>query len=453
MKTGQIVRETFMWLAMVAVTGLIATGQTCFAQTAGAGEISKESAPAPEAPVPPPPQAGNSISKITGRFSTRERGAPDREETVAFNLGNKHINAITGGLGQGAGLPMGVEFTTANLVKWVEFRVSALTSTKLYRRFEAGAYIPVIGDENTHAEIWVSYLRRTEDNFYGIGPRFPKDFQTNFDLEQRAINATFYHNFASGLQAGVYARVANSGSFNGEDNNDIPMNQLFLGNPNLAPVSRWAPGFQTNTKILSYGAYGEYDRRNNNRGLTRGFYLYGRFASADGLDYDNKPVFQDYAWLETELDGRAYIPLFSDRTSLAIRGFSELKSPRGGSQIPFYDLSYLGGRSQLRGFPNYRFRGNNSLLFSGELRQTVWQKSESSGLDVFGFTDVGQVWGDNRSKTDPAILQNKDFDSGNWRTGAGGGFQYRLSKSFAFRAEVGHSNERTLLHFSFSRGF
>jgi outer membrane protein assembly factor BamA len=206
-------------------------------------------------------------------------------------------------------------------------------------------------------------------------------------------------------------------------------------------------------KILSYGAYGEFDRRNNDRGLTKGFYLYGRFASADGLDYDNKPVFQDYGWLEGELDGRAYVPLFSDRTSLAVRGFSELKSPKGGSQIPFYDLSYLGGRSNLRGLPNYRFRGDNSVLFSGELRQTVWQKSEASGLDIFGFADVGQVWGDNRSKTNTAILQNHDLDSGNWRTGAGGGFQYRLSKSFAFRAEVGHSNERSLLYFSFSRGF
>src|SRR5262249_15763907 len=148
--------------------------------------------------------------------------------------------------------------------------LSALTSTKLYRRFEASAYIPVIGDENTHAEISVSYLRRTEDNFFGIGPRFPKDFRTNFDVEQRSINATFYHHFANGLQAGLYARVANSGTFNGEDDQDFPMNQLFSGSPTVVPLTRWAPGFQTNTKNFSYGAYGEYDRRNNDRGLTKG---------------------------------------------------------------------------------------------------------------------------------------------------------------------------------------
>lgn len=451
MKTRQMVKRIFIRLAVRAFPWLITMGQVCFAQTAWEGETSKESKAMPEAPAPP--QAGNSLSNLTEKFSALRRIAPDREETVAFNLGNRHIYAVTGGLEQGAGLPMGVEFTTANSVKWVEFRLSALASTKLYRRFEAGAYIPVIGDENTHAEVWVSYLRRTEDNFFGIGPRFPKDYRTNFDLEQRAVNATFYHHFAKGLLAGVYARVTNSGTFGGENNNDLPMTQLFSGSSTVAPLTGWAPGFQTNTKILSYGAYGEFDRRDNSRGLTKGYYLYGRFASADGLNYDKNSVFQDYGWLEGELDGRAYIPLFSDRTSLAVRGFSELKSPKGGSQIPFYDLSYLGGRSNLRGFQNYRFRGNNSALFSGELRQTVWPRSEASGLDVFGFADFGQVWGDNRSKTNPAIVQNRDFDSGNWRTGAGGGVQYRLSKSFAIRAEVGRSNERSLVYFSFSRGF
>src|SRR4029434_5135853 len=101
-----------------------------------------------------------------------------------------------------------------------------------------------------------------------------------------------------------------------------------------------------------------------------------------------------------------------------IRAYSELKSPKGGSQIPFYELSFLGGRSHLRGFQNYRFRGNNSLLFSGELRRTLWRKDEHQGLDIFGFVDVGQVWGDNRSRTDPAIIQNDEFDSKNWRTGS-----------------------------------
>ncbi|MBO0726281.1 MAG: BamA/TamA family outer membrane protein [Blastocatellia bacterium] len=113
----------------------------------------------------------------------------------------------------------------------------------------------------------------------------------------------------------------------------------------------------------------------------------------------------------------------------------------------------VSGWSYLRGFPNYCFRGDNSLLFSVELRRTVWRKSEYSGLDVIGFADAGQVWGDNRSQTAATIIGNKDFDSGNWRTSSGGGVQCRLSNISAFCVELGRSNERSLLYVSFSRGF
>src|SRR5262249_40002701 len=112
MKKIKTVKQAFIWLTVGAVTGLVVAGQTCLAQTAVEGEVSKETRTAPETSVPPPaPQASKSISKLTNRISTRERLAPDREDSVAFSLGNKHINAITGGLAQGAGLPMGLEFT------------------------------------------------------------------------------------------------------------------------------------------------------------------------------------------------------------------------------------------------------------------------------------------------------------------------------------------------------
>jgi len=138
---------------------------------------------------------------------------------------------------------------------------------------------------------------------------------------------------------------------------------------------------------------------------------------------------------------------------LAVRGYASLKDPRGGSQIPFYDQSFLGGRMYGRGFKNFRFRGNNLALGSAELRQTVWTQSENRGLDVFGFGDAGQVWGDNRSTTDLTILRNQDFDSSNWRASVGGGLQYRYSNGFAGRVEIGHSHERNLIYFSITRGF
>src|SRR5260370_38083016 len=106
-----------------------------------------------------------------------------------------------------------------------------------------------------------------------------------------------------------------------------------------------------------------------------------------------------------------------------------------------------------RGFKDYSLSGNNLVLGSAELRQTVLTQSENRGLDVFGFGDAGQVWGDNRSQIDPTILGNRGFDSKNWKAAVGGGVQYRNSSSLAGRIEVGHSNERNLIYASITRGF
>ena len=393
----------------------------------------------------------SSVSSFASRVKVFTRNGPTRESWNTIDLGTKYFRAVVGGFEQGASIGFGVQLTTADSIRFVEFRVTALTSPNLYRRFEGEAYFPQVFDKNTHADVWFDYLRRTKDKFFGIGSLVPNTSQTNFDLEQRSYNASLYHDFAERLQVGGYFSLSNSATYRGQRDRDIPIDILFSGDPSTVPVTRWTPGLRTNVKILSYGGFAEYDLRNNASGLTRGAYFYGRVGSAQGLK--DEPAFSDYGWLEAELDARGYVPLGSDKTSLAVRGYASLKDPRGGSQIPFYDLSFLGGRMYGRGFQNYRYRGNNSVLGSAELRQTVWTQSEDRGLDVFGFGDAGQVWGDNRSRTDPAILANDDFDSRKWRASVGGGVQYRYSRGFAGRVEIGHSHERNLIYFSITRGF
>ncbi|HXI93372.1 MAG TPA: BamA/TamA family outer membrane protein [Blastocatellia bacterium] len=466
--------KNVLWgcMSVIALSALVSMSKPCMAQVTDATHSALLS-PAPSrtsgssvsaaeetkgtrdsATTQSTPQSGNpqgGILSLASRVKSFSRNGPTRETWNTFDLGSKYVRAVVGGFEQGALIGLGVQLTTADSIRFVEFRVTALTTPNLYRRFEGEAYFPRVFGENTHADVWFDYLRRTKDNFFGIGSLIPKTSQTNFDLEQRSYNASLYHDFAEHLQIGGYFSLSNSATYRGQKDRDIPIDILFSGDPSTVPVARWAPGLLTNAKILSYGGFAEYDLRNSSGGLTRGAYFYGRIGSSQGLK--DKPAFSDYGWLEAELDARSYIPLGSDKTSLAIRGYASLKDPRSGSQIPFYDLSFLGGRMYGRGFQNFRYRGNNVVLGSAELRQTVWTQSEERGLDVFAFGDGGQVWGDNRSRTDPSILANQDFDSRNWRASVGGGFQYRYSKSFAGRVEIGHSHERNLIYFSITRGF
>ena len=456
---------------VIAVATLVSMSRPCLAQRTDATDSTKLT-PAPSrtsgssasaeqetegttdpASTPPTPQGSpqGGISSLASRVKVFNRNAPTRETWNTIDLGTKYVRAVVGGFEQGALLGFGIQATTADLFRLVEFRATAVTSPNLYRRFEGEAYFPRVFDKNTHADVWFDYLRRPKDNFFGIGPRIPNTSQTNFDLEQRSYNASIYHDFPRRIQVGGYFRLSDSATYQGQKDTDIPVGELFSGDPGTSPVTSWAPGLFSNTKILSYGGFAQYDRRNDSHGLTRGAYFYGRVGSAQGLKNDT--AFSDYGWLEAELDARGYIPLRNDKTSLAVRGYASLKDPRGDSQIPFYDLSFLGGRMYGRGFKNFRFRGNNAALGSAELRQTVWTQNEDRGLDVFGFGDAGQVWGDNRSQTDPSVLANQGFESSNWRASVGGGFQYRYSRSFAGRVEIAHSHERNLIYFSISRGF
>ena len=408
--------------------------------------------PAPNpSPNPPPNPPQGQVSQFSGRSFSRERNAPRRDSLTAIKI-IKHVNGLVGGFEQGAGFGLGLEVTTNSEkeLKGYELFARALASTRLYRKGEAGVRL---GNEKTRGEVWFGYLRRTRDNFFNIGPLTPDINETNYAIEQRSYNGLFAHKFTSKIEGGLYARFTNTGSFKGEDDRDPLIDTLFSGNPAIVPVTNYLPGLNSNVELFSYGAFAELDLRNNDKGLTRGWYLYGRFGSVDGIDNGNS--FSDYGWIETELDGRVYIPVFSDKTSVALRAAANLKEPKRGSQIPFYELSVVGGTGYVRGFDTYRFRANNAVVFSGEIRQTVWSMNDENtrGLDLVGFIDTGQVWGDNRSQTNLAILANDDFDTRNYRVGFGGGVVYRLNKTVAFRFDIAASNETTRFYFMSRPGF
>jgi hypothetical protein len=402
-------------------------------------------------PSPPPPSPQGGISALSGRTVSRDRNGPQQFSLTGIKVA-PHVNALVGGFDQGAGFGFGMEFTTSKDadLKGFEFYARALGSTRRYRAGELGARV---GTNKTQGEVWFNYTRRTRDNFFDFGSLSSRDLETNFATERRSYNGLLSHKILRRVEAGLYGSFSSTGAFRGEDDNDIPIDTIFSGDPGVSTATSFLPGFQQNVRLISYGAFAEVDMRNDERGLTRGGYFYGRFGSVDGVD--SQPAFSDFAWIETELDGRVYIPVFSSKTSVALRGYAVLREPKGGSQIPFYEQASFGGRSTGRGFQNFRFRGNNSVLYSGEIRQTIWSMNDENtrGLDIVAFGDVGQVWGDNRSNIDPIVLRNDDFDSRNYRTGFGGGIQYRLNKSVAFRIEIGSSNERTLTYVSLRPGF
>ncbi len=355
------------------------------------------------------------------------RQAPLRETLAVIGIGARHARGVLGGFEQGAGLGGGVELTSADAVPVVEFRALALTSSQLYRRFDLQAVLQNIGGSRNHADVWFSYARREVD-FFDVGSGSASDVETPFTLARTSYQGSVSRDLASHLQGGVYVQVMDTDSTRSQDAPDTP--------PGVIP-----PSLLMSTRIRSYGGFLAYDTRDNSVGLTRGVNLYARMASADGLG--SPPGTTASGWLEGEFDARGYIPLGSPRTALLLRSRGFFKGPKdGGRLIPFYDLPWLGGRQYLRGYDNYRFRGNHVLVISTELQRTVRALTDVRGIDLLASADAGQVWGNGTA-----------FRAGAWRAGLGGGLQYRHSRALAARVEVSRSEEGAQTYFALSRGF
>ena len=354
-----------------------------------------------------------SVSDAKGCLASTCRQVPLRETLTAINVGTPYAHAIFGGFEQGSGIGGGVQLTTARAIPAVELRATALRSTQKDRRLDLEAFLPNIGGTRNHADVWFTQLHRRTD-FYGIGPDTSQDLETEFTVDRRSYQGSLSRDLTDHLQGGVYAQVMDTRGVLRTD--------------------------RTDSQILTYGTFLSYDTRDNSIGLTRGLNLFGRVASADSVGRRNGAA--KYGWMEAEIDARAHAPLGSSRTSLLLRTRAQFKEPTaGGNGIPYYELSWLGGRQYLRGYHSYRFRDNNVLLIASELQQTIIPLTNTRGIDLFASADTGQVWGPER------------FDRRNWQSGFGGGVQYRHSRSIAARVEAGRSRERVAFYASVSRGF
>ncbi|MCC9138883.1 BamA/TamA family outer membrane protein [Pontibacter silvestris] len=113
----------------------------------------------------------------------------------------------------------------------------------------------------------------------------------------------------------------------------------------------------------------------------------------------------------------------------------------GGTTVgdpDFYQMLYLGGNENLRGFRNYRFAGESMLYHNIELRLKLFDFTTylfPGSLGLIGFNDIGRVWTEGES-------------SGKWHDGFGGGFYLVPAQLILIQGVIGFSGEETLPYLS-----
>ena len=109
-----------------------------------------------------------------------------------------------------------------------------------------------------------------------------------------------------------------------------------------------------------------------------------------------------------------------------------------GQRVPFYLMPYLGGHRTLRGYEEFRFRGENLLLFNAEYRWKAW-----TSLDMALFLDMGDVF-----------REPGDINLAHLKTSYGIGFRVLTGRSVLLQLDLGwHRWGAPRLQFSFGKVF
>ncbi|PAU94512.1 hypothetical protein CK503_06870 [Aliifodinibius salipaludis] len=138
----------------------------------------------------------------------------------------------------------------------------------------------------------------------------------------------------------------------------------------------------------------------------------------------------NYGMTTARLEMHQYFRLFN---WLTVANRLEARHVEG--DIPYWELSTLGDKNTLRGYPLNRFKGNSSVAYTLELRTWLLKFPEIYGLKFGGqlFTDAGRVF----AETDDI----NDLFEGYHQTVGFGGAMSVFNPDFILRGEIGFSED------------
>ncbi len=168
------------------------------------------------------------------------------------------------------------------------------------------------------------------------------------------------------------------------------------------------------------------------------------------VQHVNRQLGNDFQFTRYILDASYLYPLMTRRQVLGLRvGGEYIGSKRG--QVPFYELSSLGGAETVRGFFLDRFLGRSRVMINGEYRLKLfdfpffdlWRVR----IDGVAFGDMGRVFIDGSDLSRQFRLNRETVPDifRDFRYSYGGGTRIALGEAILARIDVGFSKEETAL--------
>jgi len=298
----------------------------------------------------------------------------------------------------------------------VDSRPSAVLSNLIYTQRKQIA-IGLLADIYLKDEVF--YLsgefgyQKFPDKFYGIGNHTSGDAEEDYTPEEFEILLKFQVRLMQGLYLGPLYKVAHSRLKETSDDGSLATGEI-LGSEGAS--------------ISGLGLVINWDTRDNVFYPSTGDFhqLFATLFSQDlGSDYD----FKRYI-----LDLRHYLTVIPNHI-LALQLYG--RSTNG--DVPFQELSQLGGVNLMRGYYQGRYRDHDLIAFQAEYRLPLWRR-----FGLAGFAGAGDV----SSKVN-------NFRWRDLKTSIGFGFRYLLApeEKLNLRFDFGFTKETSGFYINFAEAF
>jgi hypothetical protein len=339
----------------------------------------------------------------------------------AFLSPEGHLHAFWESPYSGGGFTLGAGYRThVSPYNTLDARASFTFSG--YKRLEAEFVAPELFDRRGRLSVLGGWREATQVGFYGLGMTSTVENRANYSFKQPYLSATlgvfptrklFF--VRGGLEVSQWNQNPGSGDFPSVDQVYTPETLPGLG---AHPVYWHTQG---TVGIDSRPALG-YARRGGFYGVT----------VHDYADPDSA-----YGFNEVDYEIIQHIPILRDSWVISLHGLAQTTYDKTGQQVPFFMMPSVGGGSELRAYPSWRFRDLNSLLLQAE-----WRVIVNRFLDMAVFYDAGKV-----------AARRSDLDLSGMKTDVGLGFRFHGPLTTPLRIEITGGSEGLGMVFAASAAF
>jgi len=249
--------------------------------------------------------------------------------------------------------------------------------------------------------------------FFGIGANSRERDETNYTLRQVGGQVQFGRRLMPALIASLTERLRYVAIRRGAVESLPFLKDVFTAVPGDDESFVWAHRLALT-----------YDSRNSRVTPTQ-----GRFGQVF-VEVADEAIGSQASFVRYGLEGRVFWPHVGERLVMAVRGLLERVT---GSDVPFFELSDLGGDDTLRGFGENRFLDEGRVLFNAEERIKVFHINYGevrTDIELAVFTDIGRVF-----------KSFNDLGSGKIQAVVGGGIRFVAGAQIVAKIDVGVGSE------------